>query len=98
MQVEAVNATHYSFSAGPGGDNEDAEVKMYGWTRGNYLIPYYSGVVVGTYATSNGKFGEGAFDAYFSGRRYTGLEQIRELPPDQLPVYWDTSNTTNLVS
>ncbi|KAK3056436.1 hypothetical protein LTR09_002943 [Extremus antarcticus] len=92
LQVEAVNTTHYGFSAGLGGDNEDADMKVYGWTRGNYLIPYYSGVVVGAYATSNGKFGEGAFSAYVSRWRYTGIEQVRELPPDQLPVYWDTGN------
>ncbi|KAI6838504.1 glycoside hydrolase family 43 protein [Hortaea werneckii] len=89
FQVEAVNTTHYAFSAGLGGVKGETEMTTYGYTRGNYLIPYYSGVVVGSYATSNGKFGEGAFKTYISRWRYTGLEQIRELPEDQLPVYWD---------
>ncbi|KAK5704812.1 hypothetical protein LTR17_021576 [Elasticomyces elasticus] len=71
LQVEGVNTTHYAFSAGLGGCDEDTPLEIYGYTRGNYLVPYYSGVVVGTYATSN------------------GLEQARELPADQLPVYWD---------
>ncbi|OQO10881.1 hypothetical protein B0A48_04182 [Cryoendolithus antarcticus] len=53
LQVEAVNTTHYAFSAGRGGCDEETEMTVYGYTRGNYLIPYYSGVVVGVYATSN---------------------------------------------
>ncbi len=89
MQVEAVNTTHYAFSAGLGGCEEESEMKVYGYARGNYLIPYYSGVVVGAYATSNWRFGEGAFDAYVSRWRYEGLEQVREFPEDQQEVYWD---------
>jgi len=53
------------------------------------LVPYYSGVVVGVYATSNGRYGEGAFETYVSRWRYTGVEQVRELPVDQQAVYWD---------
>lgn len=45
------------------------------------------GVVVGAYATSNGKFGEGAFRTFVSPWRYTGLEQVRELLEDPVPVY-----------
>jgi hypothetical protein len=89
LQVEAVNTTHYAFSAGLGGCEEETEMAVYGYTRGNYLIPYYSGVVVGAYATSNGRFGEGAFSAYVSRWRYTGLEQVIEFPEDQQAVYWD---------
>lgn len=89
LQVEAVNTTHYAFSAGLGGCEEETAMEVYGYARGNYLVPYYSGVVVGVYATSNGKFGEGAFKAYVSRWRYTGLEQVRELPADQEAVYWD---------
>ena len=58
LQVEAVNTTHYAFSAGLGGCEEETEMIVYGYIRGNYLVPYYSGVVVGAYATSNGKFAE----------------------------------------
>lgn len=89
LQVEAVNTTHYAFSAGLGGCEEETEMTVYGYTRGNYLIPYYSGVVVGAYATSNGRFGEGAFSTYVSRWRYVGLEQVIELPEDQESVYWD---------
>lgn len=89
LQVEAVNTTHYAFSAGLGGCEEDTQMEVYGYTRGNYLIPYYSGVVVGAYAMSNGKFGEGAFSTYVSRWRYTGLEQVIEFPQDQEAVYWD---------
>lgn len=89
LQVEALNTTHYAFSAGPGGCEEDTEMTVYGYTRGNYLVPYYSGVVVGAYATSNGRCGEGAFSAYVSRWRYTGLEQVIEYPEDQEAVYWD---------
>lgn len=89
LQVEAVNTTHYAFSAGLGGCEEETEMTVYGYTRGNYLIPYYSGVVVGAYATSNGRFGEGAFSTYISRWRYTGLGQVIEFPEDQQAVYWD---------
>lgn len=87
LQVEAVNTTRYAFSAGLGGYEGETEMTVYGHTRGNYLIPYYSGVVVGAYATSNGRFGEGAFSAYVSRWRYTGLEQVIEFPEDQEAVY-----------
>jgi beta-xylosidase len=89
LQVEAVNTTHYAFSAGLGGCEEETGMTVYGYTRGNYLIPYYSGVVVGAYATSNGRFGEGAFSTYVSRWRYIGLEQVTEFPEDQQAVYWD---------
>jgi beta-xylosidase len=89
LQVEAVNTTHYAFSAGLGGDDADRTLGVFGWTRGNYLVPYFSGVVVGPYATSNGRNGEGAFSAYISRWRYHGIEQVIELPPDQQPIHWD---------
>lgn len=89
LQVEAVNTTHYAFSAGLGGIDEENDLQVFGYTRGNYLIPYYSGVVVGAYATSNGKFGEGAFSCRISRWRYTGLEQVVEFPENQGDVYWD---------
>ena len=71
---------------------------VYGWTRGDYLVPYYSGVVVGAYATSNGKFGEDAFETYISKWRYVGLGQVKHLPPDQVPVYWDTGNASTVTN
>ena len=89
LQVEAVNSTHYAFAAGLGGCEGETEMEVFGHARGNYLVPYYSGVVVGIYATSNGKFGEGAFHSYVSRWRYWGLEQVVEYPEGQQAVYWD---------
>ncbi|KAK5158417.1 hypothetical protein LTS14_003436 [Recurvomyces mirabilis] len=89
LQVEAVNTTHYAFSAGLGGAVVNNTLGVFGWARGNYLVPYYSGVVVGAYATSNGRYGESAFETYISRWRYTGIEQVIELPADQQPIYWD---------
>lgn len=89
LQIEALNTTHYAFSAGRGGSEEDTSMRVYGYARGNYLVPYYSGVVLGVYATSNGRFGEGAFRTYVERWRYRGLEQVRELPSGQVDVYWD---------
>jgi hypothetical protein len=91
LQVSQVNSTHYTFSAGPVPSNPEEEVEMtqFGYTRANHLIPYYSGVVVGVYATSNGKYGEGAFEAYVSRWRYEGLEQFRSLEEGEGEVVWD---------
>lgn len=89
LQVEAVNTTHYAFSVGLGGCDEKTEMTVYVYTRGACLSPYYSGGVVGAYATSNGKFGEGACSTCLSRWRYTGLEQVIEFPVDQQAVHWD---------
>ncbi|KAF3061226.1 Non-reducing end alpha-L-arabinofuranosidase BoGH43A [Daldinia childiae] len=75
LQVEAVNSTHFAFSAGPAG--KEAEIRVFGYCRGDELVPYYSGLVLGVYATSNGKHGERAFETYVSNWQYTGLRQFR---------------------
>ncbi|KAI1379568.1 beta-xylosidase [Hypoxylon crocopeplum] len=74
LQIEAVNSTHFAFSAGLAGEEE---MRVFGYCRGDELVPYYSGVVLGVYATSNGKHGERAFETYVSNWRYTGLQQFR---------------------
>ncbi|KAI0388028.1 beta-xylosidase [Hypomontagnella monticulosa] len=76
LQIEAVNSTHFAFSAGLAG-TEDGEMRVFGHCRGDELVPYYSGTVLGVYATSNGKHGERAFETYVSNWRYTGLQQFR---------------------
>ena len=76
LQVEGLNATHYEFAAGLGGEDEDREMQVFGHTTGDKLIPYYSGAVVGAFATSNGRYKEGDFEAYVSRWRYTGVRQI----------------------
>ncbi|KAK8116176.1 beta-xylosidase [Apiospora sp. TS-2023a] len=92
LQVEALNTTHYAFSAGlvpHGSEESDIEMTVFGHCRGNHLVPYYSGVVVGVYATSNGRYGEGSFDAYIRRWRYVGLEQVTEQPAMEAPLTWD---------
>ncbi|KAF2014120.1 glycoside hydrolase family 43 protein [Aaosphaeria arxii CBS 175.79] len=79
FQIEAVNTTHYSFSAGPAGSS-DENLRVFGYTRGDLMVPIYSGTTVGAYATSNGRYGEGAFTAYVSKWRYTGIKQVIEEP------------------
>lgn len=76
LQIEAVNSTHFAFSAERAGI-QDAEMKVFGYCGGIELVPYYSGVVLGVYATSNGKHGEQAFETYISNWRYTGIQQLR---------------------
>lgn len=77
FQIEAVNTTHYSFSAGPAGC-ADKELRVFGYARGDLLVPVYSGATIGAYATSNGRYGEGAFTSYVSKWRYTGIKQVIE--------------------
>ncbi|KAJ0352551.1 hypothetical protein COL154_012497 [Colletotrichum chrysophilum] len=77
LQIEAVNSTHFAFSAGLAGPGENSEMRVFGYCKGTELVPYYSGVVLGVYATSNGKHGEQAFETYISNWRYTGVRQLR---------------------
>ncbi|KAG8165853.1 hypothetical protein KVR01_004405 [Diaporthe batatas] len=77
LQIEAANSTHFAFSAGLAGSGEEAEMEVYGHCMGTELVPYYSGVVLGVYATSNGKHGEQAFETYVSNWQYTGIQQLR---------------------
>ncbi|VUC29928.1 unnamed protein product [Clonostachys rosea] len=79
LHVEAVNSTHFAFSAGPGDDDKEgkAKLRVLGYCEGRDLVPYYSGAVVGVYATSNGKHGEKAFETYVSNWRYQGIRQLR---------------------
>ncbi|KAF4815444.1 Non-reducing end alpha-L-arabinofuranosidase BoGH43A [Colletotrichum tropicale] len=77
LQIEATNSTHFAFSVGLAGPGENSEMRVFGYCKGTDLVPYYSGVVLGVYATSNGKHGEQAFETYISNWRYTGLRQLR---------------------
>ncbi|KAK1722676.1 beta-xylosidase [Colletotrichum acutatum] len=77
LQIEAVNSTHFAFSAGLTGLRKDSNLRVFGHCKGTELVPYYSGSVVGVYATSNGKHGEQAFETYISNWRYSGTRQLR---------------------
>ncbi|KAI2781054.1 beta-xylosidase [Daldinia loculata] len=76
--------THFAFSAGPAG--KEAEIRVFGYCRGDELVPYYSGtltsLVLGVYATSNGKHGERASETYVSNWQYMGLRQFRSQDVD----------------
>lgn len=42
FEIEAVNTTHYSFSAGLA--EGDRDLTLFGWAKGDHLVPVYSGV------------------------------------------------------
>ncbi|KAF4982483.1 hypothetical protein FZEAL_1908 [Fusarium zealandicum] len=79
LEIEAVNSTHFKFGAGPitSADGQP-EIQTLGFCRGADLVPYYSGVMMGVYATTNGKHGERAFEAYISNWSYEGKRQFRD--------------------
>lgn len=90
-----MNTAHYSFSASLAG-GDDGELRVFGYTKGDLLVRLYSGkfsrysclffnadssgITGCAYATSNRRYGEGAFAACVSRWRYTGLEQTIEVP------------------
>lgn len=44
LQVEAINSTHFAFSAGLAKSSDDqSQMRVYGYCRGDELVPYYSG-------------------------------------------------------
>lgn len=45
FQIEAVNSTHFAFSAGVTGEGEESALRVYGYCRGTELVPYYSGML-----------------------------------------------------
>ncbi|KAH7142862.1 glycosyl hydrolase [Dactylonectria estremocensis] len=80
LEIEAVNSTHFEFRAGPvpvGSTSPKSGMRVFGHCRGTDVVPYYSGVIVGVYATTNGKHGEQAFETYISRWKYQGLRQLR---------------------
>lgn len=55
LQIEGLNSTHCEFSVGLSGeDGEAREMQVFGHFTGNKLIPFYSGTVLGAYATTYG--------------------------------------------
>ncbi|KAF2737242.1 xylosidase/arabinosidase [Polyplosphaeria fusca] len=79
FQIEAVNTTHYSFSAGAAGRSDEG-LRTFGYTEGRFIVPIFSGATVGAYATSSGRYGEGAFESYISRWKYTGIRQVIDQP------------------
>ncbi|KAF5024467.1 hypothetical protein F66182_3407 [Fusarium sp. NRRL 66182] len=78
LEVGTVNSTHFGFRAGIAGQKgQPSKMRVFGHCEGTDLVPYYSGVIVGTYATSNGKHGEQAFETYISNWTYKGIRQLK---------------------
>ncbi|RSL93480.1 hypothetical protein CEP52_013244 [Fusarium oligoseptatum] len=77
LEIETKNSTHFEFRAGLAGSTGQEEVKVLGHCRGTDVVPYYSGAILGVYATTNGKHGEQAFETYISNWKYEGLRQFR---------------------
>ncbi|UPL04236.1 hypothetical protein LCI18_015170 [Fusarium solani-melongenae] len=77
LEIETKNSTHFEFRAGLAGSKGQEDVKVLGHCRGTDVVPYYSGAILGVYATTNGKHGEQAFETYITNWRYEGLRQFR---------------------
>ncbi|RYP16827.1 hypothetical protein DL767_010123 [Monosporascus sp. MG133] len=77
QQIEAVNSTHLAFSTGPAEHQGESQLRVFGYCRGDEMESYYSGLLLGVYATSNGMHGERAFEGYVSNSNYTGTQRFR---------------------
>lgn len=77
LEIEAANATHYTFSAGTVEASEDAPVEMrvVGFAAANLVSGGYTGTLVGAYATTHGARGNNSVKAYVSRWRYQGQGQ-----------------------
>ncbi|KAF2706328.1 glycoside hydrolase family 43 protein [Pleomassaria siparia CBS 279.74] len=72
MEIEAVNVTHYSFSAAPVGRPR----RVIAYAPGKIVSWGFTGTLLGVYATSNG--GNGTQPAYVSNWNYLGRGQVRD--------------------
>lgn len=77
LEIEAANATHYTFSAGTVEASEDVPVQMrvVGFAAANLVSGGYTGTLVGAYATTHGARGNNSVKAYVSRWRYQGQGQ-----------------------
>ncbi|KAL1848934.1 hypothetical protein Daus18300_013443 [Diaporthe australafricana] len=74
LSIQAVNDTHYAFSAAPSSDSGNAD--FIGYAPSTILsggTGPFTGTLIGAYATSNGGLGNSS--AYLSRWRYQGLGQ-----------------------
>lgn len=77
LEIQAVNATHYTFSAGEvvEGQDESPDVQVVGFAAANLVSGGYTGTLVGAYATTHGTSGNHTVQAYVSRWRYQGQGQ-----------------------
>lgn len=77
LEVQAANATHYTFSAGKVETSEGASVEMQvvGFVAANLVSGGYTGTLVGAYATTHGASSNHTVKAYVSRWRYKGQGQ-----------------------
>lgn len=77
LEIQAQNATHYTFSAGRVEASEDAPVEMQvvGLAAANLVSGGFTGTLVGAYATTHGARGNQTVKAYVSRWRYQGQGQ-----------------------
>ncbi|RYP73041.1 hypothetical protein DL770_007842 [Monosporascus sp. CRB-9-2] len=62
---------------GPAEHQYESQLCVFGYCSGDEMVSYYSGLLLGVYATSNGKHEERAFETYVSDLNYTGTQRFR---------------------
>jgi beta-xylosidase len=77
LEIQAANATHYTFSAGRVGPSGDAAINMQavGVAAADLVSGGYTGTLLGAYATAHGVSGNHTTKAYVSRWRYEGQGQ-----------------------
>ncbi|KAK4187182.1 Non-reducing end alpha-L-arabinofuranosidase BoGH43B [Podospora australis] len=74
LEIKASNRTHHSFSVGPADARSQMQTLLY--TSNDPVSWGFTGVLLGIYATSNGK--NGTTPAYFDNWRYLPQGQFRD--------------------
>lgn len=73
LEIKAANGTHFAFSVGPAGHESEMRTVL---TASNDAVSWgFTGVILGTYCTSNG--GKGMTPGYFSRWQYIPQGQFR---------------------
>lgn len=74
LEIQATNATHYTFSAGKveAGEDTSVELQVVGFAASKSVSGGYTGTLVGAYATTHGALGNHTVKAYVSRWRYQG--------------------------
>lgn len=77
LEIQATNATHYTFSAGKveAGEDMSVEMQVVGIAVSKSVSGGYTGTLVGAYATTHGALGNHTVKAYVSRWRHQGQGQ-----------------------
>lgn len=76
LQIQAANATHYSFSAWP--TRAESEMRTVAWANNDAVSWGFTGALLGVYCTSNGGDASKAAPLYVHRWQYTPLGQFRD--------------------